>query len=65
MVKFKYCKFGNYRENYIFANIVKIHIYDIKKLRLGHDLLISVNYRVNMPFCEDFIFTKLGICQVS
>ena len=48
-----------------FANSVKRHICNVKKLRLGHDLLISVNDRVNSPFREDFIFTKLCICEVS
>ena len=27
----EYCKFGNFRENYIFANNVKKHICDVKK----------------------------------
>ena len=37
------CKFGNFRENVIFAISLKRHICDVKKSRLGHDLLISVN----------------------
>ena len=32
-----YCKFANFRENFIFANSVKSHIWDVKNLRLGHD----------------------------
>ena len=28
-----YCKFGNFRENFIFANSVKRHICDAQKLR--------------------------------
>ena len=55
-----YCKSGNFRENFIFANSVKRHICDAKNLRLGHDLPISVNDRVISPFREDFIFTKLA-----
>ena len=60
-----YCIFGNFRENFIFANSVKIHISDVLNLRLGHDLPISVNNRVILPFCEDFTFAKLRICEVS
>ena len=56
-----YCKFGNFRENFIFANSVKRHICDVKLSRLGHDLLISVNDRVISPFREDFICKKLRI----
>ena len=36
----KYCKSGNFRENYIFANSVKRHTCDAKNSRLGHDLRI-------------------------
>ena len=60
-----YCKSGNFRENFIFANSVKRHICDIKNLRLGHDLPISLNDRVIPPFREDFIFKKLRLCEVS
>ena len=59
------CKFGNFRENFIFANNVKRHFCDVKNLRLGHDLHIPTNDRVIAPFREDFIFTKLRICKVS
>ena len=54
-----YCKFGNFRENLIFANSVKRHICDVKKSRHRHDLSVSVNDRMISPFREDFIFTKL------
>ena len=60
-----YCKFGNFREKFILANSVKRHICDVKTFRFGHDLLISVNDRVILPFLEAFIFTKLRICEVS
>ena len=63
--RFWYCKFGNFRENFIFANSVKRHICDVKNSRLSHDLHISVNDRVISPFREDLIFTKLRICEVS
>ena len=53
----KYCKFGNFRENFIFENSVKRHICDVKNSRLSHDLHISVNDRVISPFREDLIFT--------
>ena len=57
-----YCKSGNFRENFIFANRVKKHICEAKNSRLGYDLHISVNDRVISAFREDFIFTKLRIC---
>ena len=59
MLHMKYCKFGNFRENFIFANSVKRHICDVKNSRLRHDIPISVNDRVISPFREDFVFTKL------
>ena len=31
----------------------------------GHDFPISVKDRIILPFHEDFIFTKLHICEVS
>ena len=40
-----YSKFGNFRENFIYANNVKRHLCDVKKSRLKHDLHISVNDR--------------------
>ena len=51
-----YCKFGNFRENFIFVNSIKIHISDVLNSRpwLGHDLPIPVNVRVVLPFCDDF-----------
>ena len=55
------CKSGNFCENFIFANSVKRQTCDIKNLRLGHDLPISVINRMISRFCEDFIFTKLCI----
>ena len=33
-----YHKFGNFRENFFFANSVKRNICDFKNSRLGHDL---------------------------
>ena len=49
----------------ISTNSVKRHICDPKNSRLGHDLHKSVNDRVISAFREDFIFTKLRICEVS
>ena len=60
-----YCRFGNFRENFIFAHIIKIHISDLKKSRLRQDLPILINDRVILPFREGFIFTKLRIYEVS
>ena len=61
VVFFLYCKFGNFRDNFIFANSVKTHICDVENSRQGRDLPISVNDRVISPIREDFIFTKLRI----
>ena len=47
--------FGNFRENFIFANSVKSHICDVNNSRLRHDLPISVNYREISPYREDLI----------
>ena len=38
----KYSKSGNFRDNLIFANSVKIRICDAERSRLGHDLPISL-----------------------
>ena len=59
------CKFGNFRENFIFANSVKRHICDVKYSRLEHHFTRSVNDRAITPFREGLIFTKLRICEVS
>ena len=59
-----YFELGNFPENIIFANSIKRYIYNVKNLRLGLDLHISVNDRVILQFCEGFIFMKLGICEV-
>ena len=40
-------------------------IFAVKNSRLGHDLPISVNDRVILPFRDGLIFTKLRIRQVS
>ena len=60
-----YCKFGHFRENFIFANSVKTHICNVENSRQGRGSPISVNDRVISPIHEDFIFTKLGVCEVS
>ena len=60
-----YCKFGTFCANFIFVKSVKIQICHIKNPRLEHDLLISVNDRVILPFRKGFIFTKLRIREVS
>ena len=46
----RYCKFGNFPENFTFANSVKRHICNFKNSRLGHDFPTSVNDRVISPF---------------
>ena len=45
-----YCKFGNFRENFIFANSFKKYIRDVKNSRLGHDLAVSTN-DISRGFC--------------
>ena len=60
-----HCKYGNFRENFISANSVKIHICLVKKSRLRRDLPISVHDRVISSFREGFIFAKLRTCEVS
>ena len=50
-----YCKIGNFRESFIFANSVKRHIFDAQSSQLRHDLHLSVNNGVNLLFCEGFI----------
>ena len=57
----QYCKFGNFRENFIFANSVKRHICDVINMRIGQDLPILVNDRVISPFPEGLIFTKFWV----
>ena len=57
----EYCKFGNFRENFIFANSGKRHICHGKMSRLRHELID----RVISPGREGIIFTKLRICEVS
>ena len=49
-----YCRFGNFRENFIFANSIKRHISDVKNWRLRQDLPISINERVILPFRGGF-----------
>ena len=61
----KYCRLGNFRENFIFSNNVKQDICDVKNSRHGHNLTISVKDRVIWPLQEGFIFTELCICEVS
>ena len=61
----EYCKLGNFCENSVFVNSIKRHICAVRNSRLGHDIRISVNDRVILPFRECFIFTKLRICEVS
>ena len=57
----KYCKSGNFREHFIFANSVKDILSTYKKSRLWHDLSIPVIDRAVSQFHEDFIFMKLHI----
>ena len=60
----RYCRSGNFCENFIFANSIKRHISDVKNSQLRQGLPISINDKVNLPFHEGFNFTKLRICEV-
>ena len=55
-IHFLYCRFGNFCKNFIFTKCIKRHISDVKNSRLRHDLPISINDRVILPFREGFIF---------
>ena len=59
------CKFGNFREDFVFANSIKRHFCDVRNSRLVHYIIVSVNDRAVVPFREGFNFTKLRICEVS
>ena len=52
----QYCKFGNFRENFIFANSVKRHICQVKKSQLWHNLPTLVKNKEFSPFRE-------GLCS--
>ena len=61
-----YCKFGNFRENFIFGNSIKRHICDVRNSRLGHDIRISVNdsdFAILRVFYFDKTFAKLKPSQ--
>ena len=49
----------------LFSRIALKDIFVALKFAIFHDLRILVNYRVVSPFREDFVFTKLRICEVS
>ena len=49
----------------LFSRIALKDILQHLNSRLGNDLPISVTDRVISPFCEDIVFTKLHICEVS
>ena len=57
----RYCGFGNFRENFIFANSIKMHISDVKNSRLRQDLPLSINDRVILPIHEGFYFHKTSL----
>ena len=47
----------------LFSRIALKHICDVKNplVHVGHGLPISVNGKVFLSFCEDFIFMKLCV----
>ena len=54
---FYYCRFGNFCENFISANIFKRHISDVKNSRLRQDLPISIKDS-DFPISRRFYFHK-------
>ena len=50
----KFCMFGNFRENFIFANSVC----DVKNLRLWYDLPASVKYQEWILFSPNYASAK-------
>ena len=70
----KYCKFGNFRENFIFANSIKRHICDFNNSQLGHKLPSSVNKINDLTISWGFNFhetshmrslMKIKLTQIS
>ena len=61
----EYCKFRNFRENFIFAKNIKRHVCDVKNSRLVHYSTTSVYGREISPFCDGFISAKIRISEVS
>ena len=61
----KYCKSGNFCENFIVGNSVKRHFCDAKNSQLGHDLHISVNNRVISAFRKDFFRESITLAKIS
>ena len=59
----KYCKIGNFRDNFIFVNSVKTHICDVESSRQGRDLPLKVNDRLISLIREDYIFTKSEVSR--
>ena len=51
----EYFTFGNFGENFIFANSAKRLIFHAKNSRIGHNLPVSVNGTVLSSFCEAFL----------
>ena len=54
-----------FSRKFYFSSSVKTHICDVENSRQGRDLPISVNDSVISPIRDDFIFTKLRMCEVS
>ena len=54
----QYCEFGNFCENFIFANSVKRHICHVKYSRLWHDLTTSVKDKRVFVISRGFYFRE-------
>ena len=60
-----YCKFGNFRENFIFTKSVKRNICGVKDSRLRYDLPQSIKGRVISPFREGLIKALVKISELT
>ena len=59
-----YCKFGNFRKNFIFLNSAKRHICDVKNLQQGYGLPISVNHG-DLAISRGFYFHETSHMQTE
>ena len=50
-----YCKFENFRKNFIFTSSIKRHICDVKNSQPGHDLPILTSTKNASLIITDFL----------
>ena len=58
----QYCRFGNFRENFIFANSIKRHTSDVKNSRIRQDFSISIT-TVILPFREGLFLRNFAYAK--